>query len=536
MCGRRCLRRFLLFIGLLGTPAGHAAQVTNLGLNETVRQSDAIVVGTITGKQSRWGDSSQRWMETDYFLAVEDVVYPSEQGVPLQGTITLTYWGGTIGDETQAIGDIRVPHDGERLLLMLHPRWTQRGNIAPTVGFNQGLFIVSQDLHGKPMVRNANGQMLAVGGVGNAAIGSADGQQSSGASDVELAAFTGWLRANVAAIKVAPPAPRISADPNDPRVMKVYAKIPVARTKVGSRLRVRQAPTPCRRRRGRKRKRQPACLSCRQAPEKRSPAPTASSRRSPVTMGFAPLYGSSHQAHLPIVVNGLPHSFTPWYPDDEYQLAKWNYYGDVFRVYPTPTGTYAWTDGVFDVDGWPSDADMQSVYGFGWYCGANCTTLGVTPLRWDGNGWIIEADNALNPAVSWTLDDEWVFDGSAAKSYRQTMIHEFGHMHGLDHNFNFLALMNYMQPNYYRHYALPFMDDAAGIRAEYPGAAVACPTSPSTCSVNRAAVTTGRIISRASTTRHSRKPFMRARTSASTIITWRTPARRRSPRPRSNGI
>src|SRR5436305_1306062 len=57
-----------------------ATEVRPMSVEKVVKGADAIVVGTIVSHQSRWGDTSQRWMQTDYQLAVEDVVYPSEQG------------------------------------------------------------------------------------------------------------------------------------------------------------------------------------------------------------------------------------------------------------------------------------------------------------------------------------------------------------------------------------------------------------------------------------------------------------------------
>ena len=144
--GLRLLRALCIaLVCVLGSWSARATTVVPLSLSETVQQSDAMVVGTITGHESRWGDASQRWMQTDYTLAVEEVIYPSERGVPIQRTIVLTYWGGTIGGETQAVADIRVPVDGERLLLMLHSRWADGGTTAPTVGFNHGFFSISGD-------------------------------------------------------------------------------------------------------------------------------------------------------------------------------------------------------------------------------------------------------------------------------------------------------------------------------------------------------------------------------------------------------
>src|SRR5205823_6327939 len=98
-------------------------------------------------------------------------------------------------------------------------------------------------------------------------------------------------------------------------------------------------------------------------------------------------YSTSHQVHPPIVVNNFPSSFAPWSPEDQYQMSKWNYYAsNIFRVFITPTGVYGWPDGVFDLAGWPSSADMERVYGYPW----PSNVLGGTFTRWDGWGWIIE--------------------------------------------------------------------------------------------------------------------------------------------------
>jgi len=138
-----------------------------------------------------------------------------------------------------------------------------------------------------------------------------------------------------------------------------------------------------------------------------------------------------------------------------------------FGFSPVPPAPFGWRNGRFDLAGWPSSADTQLVYGYTWLPGV----LGATFLRFDAGGWIIEADIALNPAYSWTLDDEWIYDGSSAIGFRQTMLHELGHMHGLEHNFYDLSIMNYVPPRYAA-FGLPYADDAAGIRAEYPAAAV----------------------------------------------------------------
>ena len=466
---------FVTLVGALGSLAAGATTVVPLSLSETVGQADAIVVGTITGHQSRWGDASKRWMQTDYTLAVEDVVYASEQGVPIQHTIVLTYWGGTIGGETQAVADIRQPVDGERVLMMLHSRWAQGGTVAPTVGFNHGLFSVADDaVSGKPVVLDAAGRPLALRSDGQIVRGNVTAAVTAGATAMDLPTFIKWLHANIALIKAAPVAPRPTVDQSDPRLMKVFAKTPApagaiapSSNSIGANPVAPASAPPAEGGAG-----VPAV-----GPAKETGPSLPASANDAMTVStdgmVTPTWSTNHQAHLPIVVNNFPPSFAPWSPEDQYQMAKWNYYAsEVFRVYTTPTGTYSWGNGVFDLAGWLTDAQRLSMYGSSWYCGTNCTGLAVTFMRFDGGGWIIEADIALNAAVSWTLDDEWVFMGGPAIGFRQSFIHELGHMHGLNHDFDFLALMNYLQPGNYRYFAFPFMDDAAGIRFEYPGNAV----------------------------------------------------------------
>lgn len=468
----RLLLAFTLLVTLLAwlVPA-RALSVSGLALDDTVQQADAIVVGTVTARHSRWGDASRRFIQTDVTLTVDDVILASERGDAIGKSVVLTYWGGTIGNETQTADDLRVPVDGERVVVMLHSRWTDRSTLAPTVGFNQGLFTVVAD-GDKLVVRDGNGQTLARMPGGQVTRGAS----AAGATSLGLPDFTGWLRANLPAIKARPLKTQPTADRSDPRVLKTFS----ARAEMPADVRPTRDQLVAM-----SRELSPAGSG--RAPSAPAPAPAAAAApatalvdtvMNPVALRhderIAPKWASSKRAHLPIVVNNFPDSFAPWSPEDEWQMSKWNYYADnVFRVFTTPTGTFGWPNDRFDLAGWPSETDLQNVYGSSWFCGSGCVTLGVCFSRTDANGWILEADIALNPGVSWTLDDEWVFDGTTAKGFRQTMTHEMGHMLGLSHDFDSMAVMNYFQPSNYRYFGFPFQDDALGIRAIYPGNAVA---------------------------------------------------------------
>lgn len=459
----RTLAALAMAMGLVvagpGLREAQATQSLPLTLTETVRQAESIVVGTVKSRQSRWGDASKRWMVTDFEFGVEKVLYAGPLKAGPGDTITLTFWGGTLEDETQAISDLRMPNLGERLMVMLRPEWNQTVS-TPVVGFNEGQLVVTSDgVSGAEMVRDHQGKVLALSATGEVMRQRDTVAASIDAVPATLPAFEDWLRLNVAGIKSRPSELKPTADPSDPRVLRTFELTPEVVVTRGGTEAASSRPVS---RGDAKAPLGPV------APESAGGSVSGSDETVMSLDRVTPAFSTSHQAHLPIVVNNFPDSFAPWSPEDEYQMSKWNYYAsDVFRVFTTPTGTFGWPNGRFDLDGWPTSATLNSVYGYTW----GATTIGVCFLRYDGSGWIIEADIALNPAYSFTLDDEWIYDGSSAQGFRHVMSHELGHMHGLDHNFNFLSLMNYF-PSEFRAFGMPYTDDAGGIRFEYPANAV----------------------------------------------------------------
>ena len=428
--------------------AALATQVVPLTLEQMVRGSSDIVVASVLSAESRWGDASKRWMLTDYTIEVEQVVLGN---VLAGGRVKVTFWGGTIGGEIQRIAGMQLPAVGERHVLMLEPGWA-KANGSPIVGLDQGLFRIRRDsASGREIVRDRANRPVyrtASGGLTIAAT------PETAAEPIGLAEFVAWIAAVPRGTDpVAAPATSAAGDRRIIQTLTLQPELPGDQIAAGGR------------------SRRPA----RAANESLAPPPAEGERTGAVlgdptvstTERLGAQYTWSAPAWAPIVVNQFPASFSPWSPEDQYQMSKWNHYAaDVFRVLVSPTGTYGWPNDRFDLAGWPSSADTQRVYGYTW----GATTLGITFTRTTDH--IIEADIALNPAYSWTLDDQWVYDGGSIIGFRQTMIHELGHMWGLEHNFNWLSLMNYL-PNAYRAYGLPFSDDAEAMRTAHPPQAVA---------------------------------------------------------------
>ena len=174
--------------------------------------------------------------------------------------------------------------------------------------------------------------------------------------------------------------------------------------------------------------------------------------------------------NLPIVVNNLPDSFTPWSPEDEYPDVE----VELLRVGCLP--------GLHHPNGhdlWLGRQRVRSrrLAQLGGPAERVRLALGQPPRSGSRSGVpsverSFEADIALNPAFGFTLDDEWVYNGSTAQGFRLVMLHELGHMLGLDHEFNGMAVMNYF-PSVFRSFAhARTWTMPQAIRALYPRNAV----------------------------------------------------------------
>jgi hypothetical protein len=444
------LRQAITVIALIGslTWTASASTVVPMSLGDIVRESGAIVVGTILSASAHRLDDNPAVIVTQCVVGVDDAIAGTGAA-----TVTLTFWGGTLGDETQEIAGMPVPRAGERFVMFLRPG-ALAGGVAPTVGLFQGLLrVVSDPATGEPVLQEANGGRV------RASIASL----AVPAGSVRLSDFVAGLKANLAVLRATPVSPELSAlrsGAANGAAMSLPTVLPVRRTMAASAADAApvlpaadgdggSAPdTP----------RDPIVRPGGGTLEPGRPAGAPSS--------YSWLDGV---AATPIVFNQLPASITPWSPVDQHMLSLWNYYADIFRVKTTASGTYSYGDNIFDVAGFPSSADLNSIYGTTWE--AVGSVIGMTFIRRVNNR-IVEADVALRPNGLWTTSDEPVYAGELSRySYRHTMFHEFGHAWGALHYNNDLAHMGYPSTQAERAYTIPYMDDAEGIRTLYSGTA-----------------------------------------------------------------
>jgi len=330
----RWLRRAPVQAGLFAVFMGSPAMATTIvpwSLDETIRQTDAIVLGTVISSETRWGDASHRWIETDYTFSVEEII----QGDPAigagNGSLVLTFWGGTLDGETQGIAGLRHPAMNERLILMLRPGWTE-GGFTPVAGLNQGLFEVAATAEAGPeVVLDHEGQKLVLTITGQVVRDNTIGVQPAASSSVGLAVFIEWIRDNIAVIRSQASEAPGPVNSTDPRVLQTFSATPEATSSLESPATIAE-PVPA------------AAPQASPASSIASPAPSRVERpsRGEVAAIEGPQkFSSQHQARLPIVVNQFIPSFAPWSPEDQYLMSRWNYYAnEVFRVLTSPTGSF----------------------------------------------------------------------------------------------------------------------------------------------------------------------------------------------------
>lgn len=401
-----------LFLVLFAAHAG-AVVVLPESLVAAAARATEVVSGRIVSATPRWGDASHNWIVTDYRVAVDEAIRTS--AVTAGSEVTVTVWGGTIGEETWRILGVEQPVVGERYLFLLRPENPDErdgrggttggaGTALRPIGLTQGVLALQADADGELVVREHDGAALQRGLTTDRP--EADGGEVSLDAVRAALAATRFVSATATGAMVA--AARAAADAE---------ALPYSR-----------------------------------------PAPDGLQAHPYFWYGF-------WLDRVPVRPFGS--WAASWVGEDVGQINKWNYYAQVFDIRASSQYFYP-RDGIADLAGWLPSSVTQSSFGYTWEPG----TIGVT-FSYSLGLLITDATVALNPDYSWTRYDEFIYRGqTTALSFNYTMLHELGHVFGLDHQFARLSVMNY-PPAAFRAVSLPYADDITGLRALYPGYAYA---------------------------------------------------------------
>jgi hypothetical protein len=160
---------------------------------------------------------------------------------------------------------------------------------------------------------------------------------------------------------------------------------------------------------------------------------------------------------------------------DRQAMAYWNLYGrNIFQVAPQPASEWAFGNGLSEIPGFVSNADLVQQFGIGWPSGGTSVVLWqLSPDRRH----TVEADVAFNPDREWTLDEDLATRDTNVVSFPEWILRELGTAWG----YQGLYSVGQDPPPGDRDSLMPptawgfdppeiFAEDAAAARATYPGA------------------------------------------------------------------
>jgi hypothetical protein len=123
---------------------GNASSVREVSLNEMLQQSQFVFEGTVTAIEAR--ENSQKRIHTYVTFEIKDII----KGKYHSNIITLSFLGGTVGDVTMAVSDMRLPQEGEHGIYFVES--LERLQVNPLYGWSQGHFIVERDVTGSERI------------------------------------------------------------------------------------------------------------------------------------------------------------------------------------------------------------------------------------------------------------------------------------------------------------------------------------------------------------------------------------------------
>lgn len=140
------LNYFAIWIILLQITISNsnASSVVEVSMDEMLQQSQLVFEGTVTAISAK--ENSQKRIHTYVTFEVKDILKGEYPG----NTLTLRFLGGTVGDLTLAVSDMRLPQEGEHGIYFVES--LERFQVNPLYGWSQGHFIVERDATGSERV------------------------------------------------------------------------------------------------------------------------------------------------------------------------------------------------------------------------------------------------------------------------------------------------------------------------------------------------------------------------------------------------
>ena len=414
-------------------------EVIRMEREELIQRSDLIFVGEVTAKNCR-RNALDTMIVTDYEFQIDEILFGEHAG----NTITLTFAGGILGEEGQAVSGVPEFQLGEVVLFMKAA--SEVPLFSPLAGSWQGKYSAMK-IAGKTLAFEPTCGCCPISARGVPVLVNDDA--------VAFSDFVELVRQEIPVARSKPLPDRTVPAELQHLVLRDLPEVPY---EIGDAINyVAEAQIP------------EADLEILETPEPEVRRNDDQEFENDQNLGggFAEGIYMNRASTVPIVFEAWPDSFPQWSRShDQFAMSFWNRYADIFRV--SESNGWAWENGVYEMTGFPTSATMLAQFGQSWSAGTLATAFTQYSTA---TGLASEVDIAVNPAFSWTTNDYSIYRNLNLYNLDRTLTHELGHGWGLQHQFNDLSVMNYAQHKY-RAYNVIQRDDAATLRAAYSSRAV----------------------------------------------------------------
>jgi hypothetical protein len=144
------IRSLLACLFLISISYGHATSVRQISMDEMLHDCQFVFEGTVLTLEAE--ENSQKRIHTYVTFEIQDII----KGEYSSNSITLSFLGGTVGDVTMGISDMKIPQVGERGIYFVES--LERSQVHPLYGWSQGHFLVQPDDTGTDRVMTSNEQ------------------------------------------------------------------------------------------------------------------------------------------------------------------------------------------------------------------------------------------------------------------------------------------------------------------------------------------------------------------------------------------
>lgn len=135
-------RVVLIWVFFCGAPGswGYAASVRQVAMDEMIQNSRLVFEGKVISLESV--KTGSRRIHTYVTFSILDVI----KGDYSQDTVTLRFLGGTVGNVTMGVSDMKFPGPGEHGIYFVES--LEKSQVNPLYGWSQGHFLVEPDQTG----------------------------------------------------------------------------------------------------------------------------------------------------------------------------------------------------------------------------------------------------------------------------------------------------------------------------------------------------------------------------------------------------